>query len=60
MLEGLSLGHIINYLREKWLMLPDMREQDNNNLTYSIVDVALSAFSVFFMQSPSFLTHQRI
>ncbi len=36
-----------------------MRNQDNNNLTYPIVDVALSAFSVFFMQSPSFLAHQR-
>ena len=59
MLERLSLGHIINHLREKWLTLPDMRDQDNNNLTYSIVDVALSAFSVFFMQSPSFLAHQR-
>ena len=59
MLEGLSLGHIINYFREKWQTLPDMRNQDNNNLTYPIVDVALSAFSVFFMQSPSFLAHQR-
>jgi hypothetical protein len=59
MLKGLSLGHIINYFREKWRTLPDMRRQDNNNLTYPIIDVALSAFSVFFMQSPSFLAHQR-
>jgi len=59
MLKGLSLGHIINYSREQWRTLPDMRNQDNNNLTYPIVDVALSAFSVFFMQSPSFLAHQR-
>jgi len=28
MLERLSLGHIINHLREKWLTLPDMRDQD--------------------------------
>lgn len=59
MLEGISLGHIINHFREKWQTLPDMRNQDNNNLTYPIVDIALSAFSVFFMQSPSFLAHQR-
>ena len=55
MLEGLSLGHTINYFREKWQTLPDMRNQDNNNLTYPIVDVVLSAFSVFFMQSPYLL-----
>jgi hypothetical protein len=59
MLKGLSIGHVTNYFREKWQTLPDMRNQDNNNLTYPIVDVTLSAFSVFFMQSPSFLAHQR-
>ena len=59
MLKGLSTGHIINYSREKWRTLPDMRNHDNNNLTYPIVDGALSALSVFFMQSPSFLAHQR-
>lgn len=59
MLKSLSLDHIINYIRETWRTLPDMRNQDNNNLTYPIVDVALSALSVFFMQSPSFLAHQR-
>ncbi|GAJ18588.1 unnamed protein product, partial [marine sediment metagenome] len=29
-----------------------------NNTTYSIEDIALSAFSVFFTQSPSFLAYQ--
>jgi hypothetical protein len=29
------------------------------NTTYTMVDAALSAFSVFFMQSPSFLEYQR-
>jgi hypothetical protein len=27
--------------------------------TYSMGDVGMAAFSVFFMQSPSFLAHQR-
>ena len=47
MLEGLSVNHILNYARKKWQMLPDGRNHDNNNLTYPIVDVALSALSVF-------------
>src|SRR3978361_1168576 len=29
------------------------------NTTYSMGDVGMAAFSVFFMQSPSFLGHQR-
>jgi hypothetical protein len=37
--------------------LPDHRV--GNNISYSIKDAALSAFSVFFTQSPSFLAHQR-
>ena len=35
---------------------PDLRS--GANTSYSIADAALSAFSVFFMQSPSFLSHQ--
>ncbi|MGK5095398.1 ISNCY family transposase [Deltaproteobacteria bacterium TL4] len=31
----------------------------NPNLRYSVKDAALGAFSVFFSQSPSFLSHQR-
>lgn len=38
--------------------LPDHR-RGGNNTRYEIKDAALSAFSVFFMQSPSFLAHQR-
>jgi len=37
--------------------LPDHRI--GQNTSYSIKDAALSAFSVFFTQSPSFLAHQR-
>ena len=42
----------------KWLVktLPDKRK--GLNTSYSIADAALSAFSVFFMQSQSFLAHQ--
>ena len=36
--------------------LPDARQ--GLNKSYSIADAALSAFSVFFMQSASFLAHQ--
>lgn len=43
MLKGLSLDQIIKYIHKKWRTLPDMRNQDNNNLTYPIVDVVLSA-----------------
>ncbi len=31
MLKGLSLGQIINYVRENWRKLPDSRKQHNNN-----------------------------
>jgi len=37
--------------------LPDKRQ--GMNTTYSMGDIGMAAFSVFFMQSPSFLAHQR-
>lgn len=37
---------------------PDLRT--GSNTQYEIRDAALSAFSVFFTQSPSFLAHQRL
>jgi hypothetical protein len=42
----------------KWLIktLPDKRR--GTNKSYSIIDAALGAFAVFFMQFPSFLSHQ--
>jgi hypothetical protein len=48
----------MNYLAESWQSLPDYR-QPSNNTRYEVKDAALGAFSVFFMQSPSFLAHQR-
>ena len=39
------------------MVLPDRRT--GKNLKYSMADIGMAAFSVFFMQSPSFLSHQR-
>ncbi|HME22599.1 MAG TPA: ISNCY family transposase, partial [Acetobacteraceae bacterium] len=36
---------------------PDKRR--GLNTTYRLPDIGMAAFSVFFMQSPSFLAHQR-
>lgn len=51
-----SFDHLVREF--KWLLrtIPDSRT--GSNTTYSISDAALGAFSVFFMQSPSFLAHQ--
>lgn len=47
----------INALRERSAKLPDKRS--GNNTCYTMADIGLAAFSLFFMQSPSFLAHQR-
>jgi hypothetical protein len=36
---------------------PDKRR--GINTTYGVADIGMAAFSVFFMQSPSFLAHRR-
>jgi len=53
----LQFGELIAGLRETASGFPDRRT--GRNTQYSIADIALSAFSVFFMQSPSFLDFQR-
>lgn len=58
MSKALSLSNIIRHCRERWQALPDYRKP-NNNMRYAIADAALAALSVFFMQSASFLAHQR-
>ena len=58
MSKPLSLSNVIRHFRESWQGLPDHRKA-NNNMRYVIADAALAAFSVFFMQSASFLAHQR-
>ena len=39
--------------------LPDQRKGPRRDSEYAMADIGLSAFSVFFMASPSFLGHQR-
>ena len=39
--------------------LPDRRKGPRRDSEYMMADIGLSAFSVFFMGSPSFLAHQR-
>jgi hypothetical protein len=39
--------------------LPDQRKTPTRDGAYSMADIGLSAFSLFFMGSPSFLAHQR-
>ena len=51
MLESLLAG-----VRSACAAFPDKRRGE---VTYSMADIGLSAFSLFFMQSESFLAHQR-
>ena len=45
----------------KWVCagLPDKRKGPARGEDYKMADIGLSAFSIFFMGSPSFLAHQR-
>ena len=51
------LGDLIRALREACAGLFDRRM--GKNVHYSMIDIGMAAFAVFFMQSPSFLAHQR-
>lgn len=59
MVPSLALTDLISDFRLRWASAPDVRKP-NNNTWYQMVDGLLSAFSVFFMQSNSFLAHQRL
>jgi hypothetical protein len=52
-----GFNHFIQRLRTVAAALPDGRTGDNTR--YSMEDFALSAFSVFFTQCPSFLSYQQ-
>lgn len=52
-----SMAGLTQRMREVFAQLPDARRSSNNQ-HYAIEDAALSAFSVFFTQSPSFLDYQ--
>jgi len=51
-----SFTTLLDFLRSAIDTFPDVRTGDNTS--YSMRDFALSAFSVFFTQSPSFLAYQ--
>lgn len=50
-------SNFINFFRKKAKSFPDKRVE-RDNATYKMEDIALSSFSVFYMQSPSFLQYQ--
>jgi hypothetical protein len=52
-----ALVPLLGSLRRCLERFPDKRQ--GLNVTYSMADIGMAAFSVFFMQSPSFLSHQR-
>jgi hypothetical protein len=51
------LARLLASLRRCMERFPDQRR--GTNTTYRMVDFGMAAFSAFFMQSPSFLDHQR-
>ena len=51
------LDALLGSLRNCLDRFPDKRR--GLNTTYDMADIGMAAFSVFFMQSPSFLAHQR-
>lgn len=57
MAEPLSFGVLRSILTDTFEQLPDART--GRNTRYSVWDAASAAFSVFFMQCPSFVAYQR-
>ena len=53
----LILHELLDGLRAACAAFPDKRKGDDG--TYTMTDIGLSAFSLFFMQSKSFLSYQR-
>jgi hypothetical protein len=54
-----ALEELIAELSEVCAGLPDKRKRPRGDGDYTMADLGLSAFSVFFMASPSFLAHQQ-
>lgn len=54
-----ALESLIAELKDVCAGLPDQRKGPHVDGQYAMADIGLSAFSVFFMGSPSFLGHQR-
>ena len=55
--NALTFSEVVKELRSTFETFTDRRTGKNSS--YTMTDAALSAFSVFFMQSPSFLDFQR-
>ncbi len=56
-LPPLTVDALVAAIRDTFRRLPDVRKGGNNQ-RYTLDAAALSAFSVFFTQSPSFLDYQ--
>ena len=52
-----TFNRLLTFLESAISLFPDNRR--GRNRSYRMRDVAMSAFSVFFTQSPSFLSFQR-
>ena len=52
-----SFAVLLQFLENSIKNFPDVRT--GKNTVYEVRDAVLSAFSVFFMQCPSFLAHQK-
>ena len=59
-MEGspLSFELLLSYLHREVALLEEPRDESNAK-RYSLGDIVLSAFAMFYMQCPSFLEHQR-
>jgi hypothetical protein len=55
--KRLKFQEMLRFVRQSLEGVPEHRR--GRNIQYSIADAGLAAFSVFYMQSPSFLAHQR-
>ncbi len=55
----LEISELMQFLRQELHDLPDERKPGNNT-KYQVEDAVMTAFSVFFTQSPSVLDHQRL
>ena len=54
-----TLESLLAELKTVCAGLPDRRKGPFRDGQYTMADIGLSAFSMFFMGSPSFLGHQR-
>ena len=55
--KRLKFQEMVHFARQSLEKAPDYRTGKNSQ--YEIADAGLGAFSVFYMQAPSFLAHQR-